>query len=323
MTLAREVKYDEFGLREAICKELESGSRANPEDRLSGGSHADSGGMSSSCTHFIQRQADNPITYHVAPPRNLRSPHPVRASRTPSQLTQDPILRSQYEVEHDREETAGKRTAWTLLYSALIIPWEIHALDTSTLFTTYAMSVSQMGLVYLCVPVGTFLAAIPYFAFIHWEVHAPMRRDETNPEPEHRLVPALGASIIIPAGLFLFAWTGCGAHVHWIVPTVGAMLVVGGNAIIFHTIYVYVALAYPRYAASLYVCNGVIRTTVACGAKLVAQPLYADLGIAGGTSLVAGLCCLCTLGMFGLYRFGAALRARSRFTAKSLQDAAG
>lgn len=225
------------------------------------------------------------------------------------------------------------------------MPWKINALDPSILFTTlycclvysayylffevfplvymdqHGLTVSQMGLVYICVPVGTLLAAIPYFAFIHWKVHKPMRATTTGHyptkiEPEYRLVPALGASIVIPAGLFLFAWTGRTASIHWIVPTIGAMLVSGGNAIIFQSIYVYLALAYPRYAASLFGGNGFAKASVACGAVVVADKLYSHLGVAGGTSLIGGLCVLCTVGMFSLYVFGASLRARSRFAEK-------
>ncbi|PYI03123.1 MFS general substrate transporter [Aspergillus sclerotiicarbonarius CBS 121057] len=264
-------------------------------------------------------------------------------SRRLRHVTQDPTLLSQYEVEQ-RGKDEGDRSASALLYSALVMPWKVNALDPSILFTTlycclvysayylffevfplvymdqHGMTVGQMGLIYICVPVGTFLAAIPYFAFIHWKVHAPMRaaHPQQSPlEPEDRLVPALVASVIIPTGLFLFAWTGRTASIHWIVPTIGAMLVSGGNAVIFQSIYVYIALAYPRYAASLFGCNGFAKATVACGAILIANTLYGRLGIAGGTSLIGGLCVLCTVGMFSLYRFGAALRARSRFTAKS------
>ncbi|PWY76043.1 MFS general substrate transporter [Aspergillus sclerotioniger CBS 115572] len=265
-------------------------------------------------------------------------------SRRLRRVTHDPSLLSHYEIE--RQEKTGEEglSVAAIVYSSLIMPWKINALDPSILFTTlycclvysayylffevfplvymdqHGMTVGRMGLIYICVPVGTLLAAIPYFAFIHWKVHAPMRAAKPGqlpPEPEDRLVPALGASIVIPAGLFLFAWTGRSSNIHWIVPTIGAMLVSGGNAIIFQSIYVYIALAYPRYAASLFGGNGFAKATVACVAVLIANFLYGRLGIAGGTSLIGGLCVLCTLGMFSLYRFGAALRARSRFTSKS------
>lgn len=262
-------------------------------------------------------------------------------SRRLRRITQNYTLLSQYEVERTQKDGSAT-SASALLYSALVMPWKINALDPSILFTTlycclvysayylffevfplvymdqHGMTVGQMGLIYICVPAGTLLAAIPYFAFIHWKVHKPMRAtNHTKIEPEHRLVPALGASIIIPTGLFLFAWTGRTATIHWIVPTIGAMLVSGGNAIIFQSIYVYLALAYPRYAASLFAGNGFAKASVACCVVLAADTLYARLGIAGGTSLIGGLCVLCTAGMFILYYCGASLRARSRFAEKS------
>ncbi|KAJ5700887.1 MFS general substrate transporter [Penicillium malachiteum] len=264
-------------------------------------------------------------------------------SRRLRHITNDHTILSQYEVQ--RMQEGGKSpSASALLYSALVTPWKINALDPSILFTTlycclvyfayylffevfplvymdqHGFTVGEMGLVYICVPVGTFLAAIPYFAFVHLKVHKSMRSADhpAKVEPEHRLVPALGASIVIPAGLFLFAWTGRTASIHWIVPTIGAMLVSGGNAIIFQSIYVYLALAYPRYSASLVGGNGFAKASVACGCVVAAETLYNSLGIGGGTSLIGGLCVLCTAGMFYLYFFGASLRARSRFAEKPL-----
>ncbi len=51
-------------------------------------------------------------------------------------------------------------------------------------------------------------------------------------EPEARLRTAMVGSVILPVGLFLFAWTTY-PSVHWIVPVIGAMLFSCGLVMVF------------------------------------------------------------------------------------------
>lgn len=173
------------------------------------------------------------------------------------------------------------------------------------------MSVGHLGLVLLAVPISVVLAGIPYFAFIRYFVDV-RDRDQKPVPPESRLLPALVAAIAVPSGLFLFAWTGR-ADIHWAVPTIGVMLATGGMGIIIQSVFVYIALAYPEYAASLFGGNGFVKSSMACVAILVGPFLYKRLGIAGGTSLLGGLCVVCISGVFILYSYGSELRKRSRF----------
>ena len=72
-------------------------------------------------------------------------------------------------------------------------------------------------------------------------------------------------------------------------------------------------LSYPKYAASLFAGNDFIRSALACGSIMFAHPLFVNLGVDKGTTLLA---CLSTLGIIGiivLYYYGAALRSRSSF----------
>jgi hypothetical protein len=49
------------------------------------------------------------------------------------------------------------------------------------------------------------------------------------------------------------------------------------------------------------------------GIILMAKPMFVNLGIGGGVSLLAGLACLGVFGMFYLWRYGAWLRSKSTF----------
>ena len=77
----------------------------------------------------------------------------------------------------------------------------------------------------------------------------------------------------------------------------------------------YLPLSYPQYAASLFATNDTWRSALAAGAIIFARPLYINLGVGRGVSVLAGLAVGGVIGMFGLYFYGARLRARSKFAA--------
>jgi DHA1 family multidrug resistance protein-like MFS transporter len=55
------------------------------------------------------------------------------------------------------------------------------------------------------------------------------------------------------------------------------------------------------------------RSAVACGAIHFVQPLFGNLGIGKGCSLLGGLTFACFFGFFTLWEYGEQLRARSKF----------
>jgi DHA1 family multidrug resistance protein-like MFS transporter len=133
--------------------------------------------------------------------------------------------------------------------------------------------------------------------------------------PERRLIPALFGTYLIPVGLFIFAWTSR-PDIHWIAPTIGAGVSVGGTYIVFQSIFLYLPFTYPQYSASLFAANDFARSTLAAAAILFSRPMFLRLGVSWGVSLLAFLTILCTVGIYVLFWFGANLRARSRFASK-------
>jgi MFS transporter, DHA1 family, multidrug resistance protein len=132
-------------------------------------------------------------------------------------------------------------------------------------------------------------------------------------EPEHRLVPALLGVILLPMGYFMFGWTARHA-VHWIASLIGVGILVAANFLIFQCVFVYLPLSYPRYSASLFAANDFSRSAFAAGCVLFSRPMFINLGVGGGVSLLAGLSCLGIIGMFYLWKYGAWLRSKSTFT---------
>ncbi|OTB06209.1 hypothetical protein M426DRAFT_72495 [Hypoxylon sp. CI-4A] len=234
-----------------------------------------------------------------------------------------------------RAELRHGKSFRDILWRSLIIPWQMHALDPSILFNSvyagflygiyysffelfpivfqgiYGFNLGECGLAYLAVVAAVVLVGIPYCSYIYCYV-IPSARKGRKFEPEERLLPALFASVLVPIGLFLFAWTAR-PDVHWMLPTIGAALTSAGMVIIIQCVFVYLSMSYPTYSASAFAGNAFLRSLIAFPALLWSRPLCDTLGIAKGSSLLGGLCVGGVIGIWILYRFGASLRKRSRF----------
>ncbi|KAK5946537.1 hypothetical protein PMZ80_000680 [Knufia obscura] len=174
----------------------------------------------------------------------------------------------------------------------------------------YGLSLQSIALVFTSVVVGCAIFGSTYTAYLYFIYGPQSKRQEMT--LESRLRAALPAVFLLPASLFLFAWTSR-ADVHWIVPTVGIMLYSGTSFVIFQCIVCYVPLTYPKYVASLFAGNDFCRSCLAAGFVMFSRAMYMQLGIAKGVTLLAGLSVMGILGMFYLYFYGANLRAKSKF----------
>ncbi|KAJ5799604.1 uncharacterized protein N7518_001672 [Penicillium psychrosexuale] len=175
----------------------------------------------------------------------------------------------------------------------------------------YNMNLGQIGLVFLCIMVSCIIGIAAYASYIHFWMHRRIRRSGF-PVNEALLIPALPASFGPLIGLFLFAWTAR-ASIHWIVPTIGITIYGATVFIIMQCIFIYIPLTYPKYAASLFAANDFFRSALACGSVLFAHPLFGNLGVARGVSLLGGLSVIGIIGIWLLYFYGSRLRALSKF----------
>jgi MFS transporter, DHA1 family, multidrug resistance protein len=266
-----------------------------------------------------------------------------RAARL-RKLTGNAALRSQSEINQ------SKLSVNEIIISNLWRPVQINALDPSVLFTSiyialmyaifysffevfpfvyaiglprpdsvtkgYGMNAGEIGLIFLSITVGVSIA-IPVYAYYLHKVFGPRIKSQGLGAPEWVLVPGLYACFFVPVGLFLFGWTGFNSpQIHWIVPTLGIVLFTIGIFILFQVIFIYIPLTYPQYAASLFAGNDFARSSIAAGAIHFSRPMFLNLGVGPGVSLLAGLTFGGCIGIWTLWYFGAALRARSKFAAK-------
>ena len=175
----------------------------------------------------------------------------------------------------------------------------------------YGFSLGTVGVLFLCILVACGIGVATYVAYLHFYLIPDILKNGMR-DQESRLRPALIGAFGPPIGLFIFAWTARPA-VHWIVSTIGITIYGSTVFVIMQCIFVYVPLSYPQYAASLFAGNDFLRSALACGSILFARPLFINLGVDKGVTLLASLSTLGVIGMFTLYYFGANLRARSKF----------
>ncbi|KAF2012679.1 MFS general substrate transporter [Aaosphaeria arxii CBS 175.79] len=206
--------------------------------------------------------------------------------------------------------------AFTAIYTALIygIFYSFFEAFPLVYIATYGFNLGEMGLTFLSVTVGVVLSLVWYWWYIRYRVEPSILTNGLG-APERRLIPALFVTFLVPAGLLIFAWTAR-SDVHWIASCIGIVVTTIGIFLIIQCIFLYLPMVYPQYAASLFAGNDFCRSALAAGSIHFSYPLFHDLGVDKGVTLLAGLTVGCSVGVYVLFFFGAQLRARSRFAAK-------
>ncbi|PMD23913.1 MFS general substrate transporter [Hyaloscypha hepaticicola] len=131
--------------------------------------------------------------------------------------------------------------------------------------------------------------------------------------PEERLPPMILGSVILPIGLFWFAWTSS-PHITW-VPQVLAGIPIGwGILMIFLQGLNYIIDVYMWHANSAIAANTLIRSLAGGGFPLFATAMYHNLGVNWATSLLGFLCIAMIPAPVSFYIYGAKIRKMSKFS---------
>jgi multidrug resistance protein len=164
---------------------------------------------------------------------------------------------------------------------------------------TYGFNLGEQGLAFLGLGVGTLLAvvAIIYWSLriykpkvMQWKKEATTSHAESekrtgqapSPPPEWRLFVAFPGSALIPAGLFIFAWTAR-PSVHWIVPIIGICCFGMGVVLIFMSAVMFVMDCYgPKYGASAMAANTLLRYVFGAAFPLFSRQSEFDQLSVGG-----------------------------------------
>jgi multidrug resistance protein len=246
------------------------------------------------------------------------------------------VYKSKSEVEQ------GAKSIGSAFKTALIRPWLLLFLEPIVLLLSIYMAVvygtlymlfgafpivyqqgrgwSQGigGLAFLGVAVGMIAATI----YSIWDNKRYNKAIQASPSgvaaPEARLPPALLGSVIMPIGLFWFAWTN-GPNIHWIVSIIASVPFGFSMVLVFLSIMNYLIDAYLIYAASALAANSVLRSLFGAAFPLFTSDMYKNLGIHWASSVPAFLALACVPFPFLFYKYGAAIRQRCRYAAEAAE----
>lgn len=172
------------------------------------------------------------------------------------------------------------------------------------------------GLAFLGILIGAIVVLIPFFYYSYKFVE-PQFNQNGELRPEIRLQPAMIGAFFIPVCLFWFGWTSR-ASIHWIVPIIGTSLFSIGTFLLFMAVLGYLGDAYPKYVASVYASNDLVRSGFGAAFPLFANALYSKLGVAWASSLLGFLAIAFIPIPFVLYYYGKRIRLSSKMARHDL-----
>ncbi|KAI0880821.1 polyamine transporter 1 [Annulohypoxylon maeteangense] len=173
------------------------------------------------------------------------------------------------------------------------------------------------GLAFLGIAVGM-LFSVAYSVYDNKRYAKTAAAHHGNAPAEARLPPALIGSVLLPIGLFWFAWTN-GPNIHWIVSIIASAFFASGLVLVFLSLMNYLIDSYVIYAASALAANSVLRSIFGAAFPLFTTAMYNNLGIHWASCVPAFLALACLPFPFLFYKYGGAIRMRCKFAAEAAE----
>lgn len=180
----------------------------------------------------------------------------------------------------------------------------------------YRFSAGSQGLAFLGILIGALATVPPFFWYFH-KYTEPLFNEKDEIKPEYRLIPSFVGCLFIPVCLFWFGWSAR-PSVHWIMPIIGSSFFSVGAFLLFMSVLSYLGDAYPKYVASVYAGNDLVRSSFGAAFPLFANAMYHRLGVGWASSLLGFLSILFIPIPFVLYYYGERIRRRSKMARHDL-----
>ncbi|KAF1962444.1 MFS general substrate transporter [Byssothecium circinans] len=140
-----------------------------------------------------------------------------------------------------------------------------------------------------------------------------------KPPPEAMVSVVCIASVCVPVGEMIFAWT-CTPDVHWIAPIVAGIPFGAGNCGVFIYASNYLVHSYGIYAASALAGNAVLRSALGGTLPLAASKMYETLGPHWSGAMLSFIEFAMIPIPFVFYRYGHKIRDKSALIRRMRED---
>ena len=203
-----------------------------------------------------------------------------------------------------------------LIYSIIYLWFEAFPI---VFVETYGFTLVELGVSYSSVYIGMFIGSSLYIAYMYFAYTRKLLEGKAEQvTPEVFLPPTIVGSVVMPIGIFIFGWSAS-ANQHWIGCLIGAALFGAGGFTVIQALFNYMGMSFPRYMASAFGGNAILRSLMAGCFPLFGAPLFNNLKthkfpVAWGSTILALIC----VGMISIpvtfYLLGPRIRARSKYS---------
>ncbi|KAI1458457.1 MFS general substrate transporter [Annulohypoxylon moriforme] len=172
----------------------------------------------------------------------------------------------------------------------------------------YGFDPGSSGLAYLGLGIGM-ICGLALFTLLSDKLLGHVSGDTNKPaKPEKRLILMKWLAPITPLGVFLYGWSAY-YKLHWIVPEIGTFVVGLGSLFVMLPSQAYLVDAFgPQAAASALAANVIIRSPFGAFLTFAAPPLYENLGLGWGNTVLGFICFAFTPVPWLFYHYGEYLR---------------
>ncbi|KAK2745389.1 hypothetical protein FQN57_003732 [Myotisia sp. PD_48] len=163
--------------------------------------------------------------------------------------------------------------------------------------------------------IGVFVGISCGCAFILWYttgIFARKMKEAGTVVPELRLPPMMVASVVLPIGLFWFSWTSS-PEISWVPQAIAGVPIGFGIIVIFLQGLNYIVDVYATVTNSALAANTLVRSLSAAVFPLFGSRMYRGIGVPWAGSILGFLAVAMIPIPFLFYKYGARIRAMSKF----------
>ncbi|WPG99939.1 Hypothetical protein R9X50_00276200 [Acrodontium crateriforme] len=197
------------------------------------------------------------------------------------------------------------------VYIALVFGYQYVLITTlpGILRDRDGFSTATTGLGYLGLGSGMLISLAVFGLSSDRLMQTMAKNSSRGARPEHRLLPLLVATPLVPAGIFLYGWSAQ-LYAPWIATLIGTALLGAGLNATLMSLQTYLIDAFSLHAASVMAASTILRSL--CGAllPLAAPGLFEELGLGWGCSVLGFIAIIFIPLPVILIRYGRDLRSK-------------